>query len=61
MNSYFNLRSYKKPTGGRFFVRIRQKLLLALIPLIPTMIAAQDATFSSVDLKTAIANNKHAP
>tara|TARA_R110002124_G_scaffold70077_1_gene187886 strand:+ start:8798 stop:10180 length:1383 start_codon:yes stop_codon:yes gene_type:complete len=54
MNSYFNLRSYKKPTGGRFFVRIRQKLLLALIPLIPTMIAAQDATFSSVDLKTAI-------
>lgn len=54
MNFYFNPLTYKKPTVGRFFVRISQKLLLALIPLIPTITVAQVATFSSVDLRTAI-------
>lgn len=54
MNFYFNPLTYKKPTGGRFFVRISQRVLLAFITLIPTMTFAQDEALSAVDLRTAI-------
>ncbi len=54
MNFYFNTRFYKKPTDGRFFIRIRQSILLVLISLISTMTLAQNGTLSAVDLRTAI-------
>ena len=55
MNLYFNTRSYEKPTGGRFFVRIRRNVLLLLIPFIPTIAYAQEVPLQTVDLRSAIA------
>ncbi|WP_343816100.1 TolC family protein [Colwellia asteriadis] len=55
MNLYFNICSYKKPTGGRFFVRIRRNVLLVLMPFIPTIAFAQEVPLQTVDLRSAIA------
>lgn len=55
MNLYFNICSYKKPTDGRFFVRIRRNVLLVLMPFIPTIAFAQEVPLQTVDLRSAIA------
>ena len=57
MKCYFKIRSFKKPTGNRFFEQIQLKhksIMLILISLLPTTILAQESPVQTIDLRSAI-------